>query len=93
VDDDAREQANDLLTLLVRQSCVEAGPNLGQEVMDCLWHNLGTWSLYGVQAGLQLSSLRVDAVEFDVEVGIRESAADVEGDGLLALSLKRDERP
>jgi hypothetical protein len=41
VDDDADEEANDLLTLLVGQPRVQASPHLGQEVTGLLGHDLG----------------------------------------------------
>ena len=41
VDDDPDQESHDLLTLLVGQSGIEAGPNLGQEVMGLLGHDLG----------------------------------------------------
>jgi hypothetical protein len=47
LDDNTRKQADDLLALLVGQSRVEAGPDLGEEVVDHLGHDLGLGSLYG----------------------------------------------
>jgi hypothetical protein len=41
VDDDAHQEPNDLLALLVGQSGVQAAPNLSKEVMDLLGDDLG----------------------------------------------------
>ena len=52
MDDDANQEPDDLLTLLVGQTGIQAGADLGEEVTGLLGHDLGTWSLYGVEAGL-----------------------------------------
>lgn len=88
MDDDAHEQPDDLLTLLVGQSGVQAGPNLGQEVMRLLGDHLGTWSLCGGHAGFQPGPLTRDPVEFGIKLVIWQTATDVEGDSRLALAVE-----
>jgi hypothetical protein len=45
VDHDPDQEPHDLGAPLVGESGVQAGPHLGEEVMDLLGHDLATWSL------------------------------------------------
>jgi hypothetical protein len=87
VDGDPDEQADDLLALLVSQSGVEAGAHLGEEVHGRLGQFRGLRGLQGGHAAVQLYLLGRNTVELDVELCVAQATPDVEGKGLLALTL------
>jgi len=52
MDDRARKQANDLLTLCLSQTPVKAGSNLGKEITGLLGHNIAQRRVCGCHTGL-----------------------------------------
>jgi len=58
-----------------------------------LGHVRGSRGLEGRHAGFQLGPLGDDPIELRVELCILEATPDTEGQGLLALTLERVERP
>ena len=70
MDDDPHEESDDLRSLLVGQTPVDAGTDLGKEVMGRRRYDLVAVCLCGAQAGLEAGPLCLDPVEFEVEFGI-----------------------
>jgi hypothetical protein len=93
VDGDPDEQADDLLALLLGQSGVQAGTHLSEQVDGRLGQFWGLRGFQGGHAAVQLYLVGGNPVELGVELRIVETTPDVEGQGLLALTLKHVERP
>jgi hypothetical protein len=70
VDDDPDEKADDLLALLDRQTGVETGPDLIEQVDGQLGRFLVSWGLHGRHTGFEFGSLPRHPVEFGVELGV-----------------------
>jgi hypothetical protein len=86
------EQPHDLLTLLRGEPGVQPLANLGQEVEGFRRGRLLA-RREGGEAVFEGVALANYPIELGVELLVAEAAADVEGDGLLALAFEGVERP
>jgi hypothetical protein len=93
VDDRPNQEPDDLLPLLIGQAGVQAAAQLVEQVQGHLGHGEALRGLQSRPAAFQLGLLGRDPVELDVKLLVRETTADVEGEGLTALIVQRLERP
>ena len=66
MDDDAHQEPDNLGPLLVGKAGVQAGPNLGKEVVGFLGQDIAAGGPCGGHAGFQCRSFSLDAVKFDI---------------------------